>query len=207
MSTIQLPALKIINSQTGAAILNLFFANPDREYYLRQIEKLTGYSVGNIRREMTKLQADGLFVIRQLGKMKLYRLNPAYPLYSEVRDIIRKTIGIEGTLKGLLSGQAGINFAFIYGSFAEGKEKALSDIDIIVIGVAKPKEIKSLFFEHQNKIGREINSIVYTQEEFLNKLKNKDHFISALARQKKIFIKGEEGEFKRFIQIRKTRKT
>ena len=203
----QLSSVKIIKSKTRASMLALFFINPGNEYYLRQIEALIGYSVGNIRREMGKLEADGLFVTRNIGRIKLYRLNKAYPLYNEIKSIIRKTIGIEGGLKAALKRFRDVNFAFLYGSFAEDKEKILSDVDIIVIGKVKPKEMKTLFFEYQAKIGREINSIVYTPQEFLKKLKAKNHFILSLSKAKKIFIKGTENEFRRFIQIRQTKKT
>lgn len=197
---------RLIKSKTRASILQLFFNHPQEEYYLRQIEQLTGYSVGNIRREMNKLAADGLFLIRAIGKIKLYRLNKAYPLYNEIKSIISKTIGMEAGLKSVLSGIKGIDFAFIHGSFAEGREKSLSDVDIIIIAGARPKEIKPLLFEYQSKITREINSIIYTKKEFLRKLAAKNHFITALLGKKKIFIKGDEDEFGRFIQIRQARK-
>jgi uncharacterized protein len=200
-------SIKIIKSKTRASILELFFNHPENEYYLRQIESLIGYSVGNIRREMTVLESDGLFSSRNIGRMRLYKLNKAYPLFDEIKGIIRKTIGMEGGLKKVLSNLKNVDFAFIYGSFSEGRETALSDIDIIVIGGIKAKEIKSLFFEYQSKTGREINSIVYTKEEFLNKIKTKNHFIMALLKEKKIFIKGNENEFRRFIQIRQAPKT
>lgn len=201
-----LSSIRLIKSKTRASILQLFFNHPQEEYYLRQLEQLTGYSVGNIRREMSKLAADGLFLIRAIGKIKLYRLNKAYPLYNEIKGIIRKTIGIEASLKAALSGIKGVDFAFIYGSFAEDREKSLSDVDIIIIAGARPKKIKPLLFEYQSKITREINSIIYTKKEFLSKLAAKNHFITALLGKKKIFIKGDEDEFGRFIQIRQARK-
>jgi len=200
-------SIKIIKSKTRASILELFFSHPENEYYLRQIESLTGYSVGNIRREMAVLESDGLFSSRNIGRIKLFQLNKTYPLYNEIKSIIRKTIGIEGGLKKILTNFKNADFGFIYGSFTEGRETALSDVDTIVIGDIKPKEIKSLFFEYQSKTGREINSIVYTKEEFINKVKTKNHFITALLKGKKIFIKGTENEFRGFIQIRQAPKT
>lgn len=203
----QLSSLKIIKSRTRSSILALFFNHPGNEYYLRQIEGLTGYSVGNIRREMGMLEADGLFISRNIGRIKLYSLNKTYPLYNEIKSIIRKTIGIEGSLKAELKRFKDIDFAFIYGSLAEEKDKVLSDVDIIVIGKVSPKEMKALFFEYQAKIGRETNSTVYRPDEFLKKLKDKNHFISSLVKAKKIFIKGEENEFRRFVQIWQAGKT
>jgi predicted nucleotidyltransferase len=148
-----------------------------------------------------------LFLSRAIGKIKLYRLNRAYPLYNEIKGIIRKTVGIEAGVKAALSGVKGIDFAFIYGSFAEDRETSLSDIDIIIIAGARPKEIKSRLFEYQSRIAREINSIIYTKKEFLSKLAAKDHFVTVLLGKKKIFIQGDANEFGRFIQIRQARKT
>lgn len=83
----------MLKSKTRASILRIFFDDPEKEYYLRQLEALTGYSVGNVRREMLMLEAGGLLRARYLGKVRLYKLNTSYPLYSEIRGIVRKTVG------------------------------------------------------------------------------------------------------------------
>ena len=197
---------QITRSKTRAAILELFFNDPEKEYYLRQIEKLTGYSVGNIRREIITLEASGLFTHKMLGKIKLYKLNTDYSLYKEIKDIVRKTISIEGRLKAIMNQYKKIEFAFIYGSFAKSKERSASDIDVMVIGSVAPKNIKSDLFRYQSSIGREVNSIVCTKDEFLKKIKDKNHFVSSVSKEPKIFLKGSEDEFKRFIQIRKAKK-
>ena len=198
--------IEITKSKTKIAILELFFNEPRGEFYLRQLESITGYSVGNIRREMIKLEKSGLFLSRIMGKMKLYRLNTAYPFYNEIKNIVRKTIGIECRLKEIIKKYQDIKFAFIYGSFARGKEKALSDIDLIVIGGIDFKGIKTCIYEYQSKIGREINSVIYSPEEFLSKFKAENHFIHTVIKEPKIFLKGAEDEFRRFIQIRENTK-
>lgn len=196
-----LDIIQITKSKTRIAILELFFNDSEQEYYLRQIEKLTGYSVGNIRREINNLQAGGLFAYRMLGRVKLYRLNKDYAIYNELKNIIRKTISIEGALRKIMQPQTGIRFSFIYGSFAKGREVSLSDIDIIIIGDINPRIVKSKLFEYQSEVKREINSTVYTEEEFIRKVKEKNHFISAIIKEPKIFLRGSEDEFRRFIQV------
>lgn len=191
--------IQITKSKTRIAILELFFNDPEKEYYLRQIEKLTRYSVGNIRRDMTALESSGLFTYRMLGKMKLYKLNPSYALYKEIKDIIRKTISIEGRLRSIVAKYKQIQLAFIYGSFAKAKEKSISDIDIMIIGDVALKKIKSDLYEYQSKVSREVNSIIYSKDEFLKKLKSGNHFINSVIKGPKIFLKGSEDELRRFI--------
>lgn len=193
---------QLTRSKTKKAILELFFNTPEKEYYLRQIESITGFSVGNIRREMISLERNGLFLCRMLGKMKLYRLNTSHIIYNEIKAIIQKTIGIKGSLKKIVTEHKDIKIAFIYGSFAKSEESTVSDIDVIVIGDIRPKIIKEGLYEYQVRIGREINSSVYSEEEFLKKIKNKNHFINVLLKGSKIFLKGTEDEFGKFAQIR-----
>lgn len=199
--------LQITKSKTRAAILELFFNDPEQEYYLRQIERLIGYSAGNIRREMISLEESGLFAHRMLGKVKLYKLNKDYPIYNDLKNIVRKTISIVGKLRDIMHKHKKIIFTFIHGSFAKGKESSSSDIDIIIIGSIASKAISSELFEYESHVKREINSTIYTEREFLDKLRKRNHFISTIIKEPKIFLKGTEDEFGRFVQIRKTEKT
>ena len=201
-----LSSISILKSKTRSSILKTFFNDPEKEYYLRQLEYVTGYSVANIRREMIRLETDGIFQSRDVGKTKSYKLNKNYPLYDEIKNIVRKTIGIEYSLKEVLKKDKGIDFAFIYGSYAEAREHSLSDIDVIAIGSTNPRQIKSALFECQAALNREINSIVYSKDEFLKKLNERNHFVCAITKVKKIFIKGDENEFRRFVQIREASK-
>jgi len=191
----------LTNSKTQKAVLELFFNDPEKEYYLRQIEHLTGYSVGNIRREMVKLGKTGLFITRMLGRIKLYRLNKLHPIYNEIKNIVYKTIGIIGSLRDIFSKHKEVKFAFIYGSFAKGQEQSLSDIDIMIIGDIKSRIITPDIYDYQAKILREINTTFYTPEEFLDKIDKHSHFLTTVVKEPKIFLKGEDNEFGEFIQI------
>lgn len=196
----------IIRSKTRRAILRLFFDNAEREYYLREIGRLTGYPIGNIRRDMLKLESMGLFSKRILGNLTLYSLNKKYKLYGEYKSLVRKTIGVERGLRDIAAKYKDLRFAFIYGSYATGQENAESDIDIVLIGSASMKAVKSDMFEYQSAIGFEINSTLYSEEEFIDKIREKNHFIVSLCKAKKIFLKGAENEFRGFIKVQQDRK-
>ncbi|PSQ92521.1 MAG: hypothetical protein BRD57_02625 [Proteobacteria bacterium SW_6_67_9] len=48
--------------------------------------------------------------------------------------MVRKTVGLAEPLRGALSSlQGGVEVAFLYGSVAEGTDRAESDIDLMVI--------------------------------------------------------------------------
>ena len=52
----------------------------------------------------------------------------------ELKNIVFKTVGVEGLLKQLLKEVKGIKVALIYGSFAKNTEHAASDIDLLLTG-------------------------------------------------------------------------
>ncbi len=64
-----------------------------------------------------------------------YRANPDHPIFAELHALLAKTTGVFHLLREALAPLAeNIEFAFVYGSFARGEEKAESDIDLMVIG-------------------------------------------------------------------------
>ena len=64
----------ITKSKLREQLLALYFTNPDKKYYLRELERILKFSVGNIRRELIKLQSAGLFLSESKGNLVYYYL-------------------------------------------------------------------------------------------------------------------------------------
>jgi predicted nucleotidyltransferase len=69
-------------------------------------------------------------------------------------------------LKDAIYDIMGIESAFIYGSFAKGREKAVSDIDLCIIGGIDEDQLIAKINAIEESIKREINYTLYTPEEF-----------------------------------------
>lgn len=189
--------LEISKSRLRNKILLHFFTNPDDEKYLREIAIILGEDPGNLSKEMSKLEKEGIFLSADRGKQKYFSLNKKYPLFEELKSIIFKTIGIQGSLYKIVNEVVGIIFAFIYGSFAKSEESALSDIDLcLIIDIGYFNE--NIFIEKindlENRISREINYIYYSEKEWYRMVKEKDSFILSILDNQKIMLKGEESE-------------
>jgi predicted nucleotidyltransferase/predicted transcriptional regulator with HTH domain len=189
--------LEISKSRLRNKILLHFFTNPDDEKYLREIAIILGEDPGNLSKEMSKLGKEGIFLSTDRGKQKYFSLNKKYPLFEELKSIIFKTIGIQGSLYKIVNEVVGIIFAFIYGSFAKNEESALSDIDlclIIDIGYFNENIFLEKINDLENRISREINYIYYSEKEWYRMVKEKDSFILSILDNQKIMLKGEESE-------------
>jgi len=59
--------LQITKSKLREELLNLYFTNPNKRFYLRELERILGFSVGNIRRELIKLKKKAFFLQKTKG--------------------------------------------------------------------------------------------------------------------------------------------
>ena len=89
-----------------------------------------------------------------------------------------------------------IKCAFAFGSFAKGKQRAGSDIDLIVIGELGMRGLSSLLSGLQEKIGREINPHVFTEEEFKKRIKEKERFITSVLNEEFKVIIGNVDDYR-----------
>ena len=179
--------LKITKSKTREKILRHFFSDPGKRYYLRQLEKILGLSVGNVRRELLSLEKSGLFKKEEMGNQTYYFLNKNGALFDEYKKIIFKTIGVEGTLKKELQKIKGIKRAFIFGSFAKNKEDSASDIDLMIIGTVDEDVLIPKVSKLESVFNREINYHLFDEKEWNEKLKH-ESFVQEVANGPKIEI-------------------
>lgn len=187
-------SLYITKSRIRQDLLALFFTNPSQEYYLRQLQRLLGYSAGSIRRELLKFQKDSLFETKRTGNLLYYFLNKSHPLFHEIKSIVFKTTGVEGSLKQALSSIEGVKIAFIYGSFASKKEKPASDIDLMVIGDFNISNLNEKIVILEKRLKREINPTIYSLQEYKTKKRLKTGFLRDLLKNPKIILVGEEDD-------------
>ena len=189
-----LESLYIAKSKIRQNLLTLFFTNPSKKYYLRELERMLGYSAGSIRRELLRFQKDNLFNTQRVGNLLYYSLNIKHPLYKELKSIVSKTVGVEGSLRKILSSISDIKIAFIYGSFAMKHEKATSDIDLMIIGNPDTSLLNEKIAELEKKLKREINPIIYSLDEYRARKEAKSGFIMELLRKPKIMLIGKKND-------------
>jgi len=197
---------ELFSSKTRVEILKLFLFNTNNSFYQRQISNLTAQSIRGVQREVDKLNRIGLIERSIQGNRIYYKVNKKCPIVEDLKNIFFKSVGIAEVLKDNFK-EKGIKVAFIYGSYAKGEESLLSDIDLMVIGDISSKELSSILSKPKKELMREINYVVFSLNEFINKAMRKDHFINSVLKDKKIYIIGSEDELKILIKSRQIKAT
>jgi len=189
--------LKLFGSKARVELLSSFFSNPERRFYVRELERLTGEEYKNVNRELKNLEKIGLLTSEKEGNLKYYSLNQGFVLYPELKSMIFKTAGVQGALQTALLPIKGIKFAFIYGSFATGEETPKSDVDLMVIGKVRMERVLEILRDPEEKLNREINLSLFGLSEFKEQLKKKDYFVGEVFRDPKIMLIGSEDELRK----------
>jgi predicted nucleotidyltransferase len=193
--------------QTRTAILSLLYGHADESFYLRQLVRETGAGNGAVQREVKQLSDAGLIVRKTVGNLVFYQANRKSPVFSELRGLLLKTAGVRDVLREALAPLKNrIQAAFVYGSIAAQKERANSDVDLMIVGDASFEEVVSRLSNAEKRLRREINSTIYPAREFRSKLGAGNYFLTSVLQSKKLFVIGNENDLSRYEGEAKARK-
>ena len=191
----------LLGSKLRAKLLGWLLTHPSERYFVRQLKGILHEDATNLSRELTRLQRLGLLICTPEGKQKYYQANQQNPVFPELRSLLLKTSGLADVLKAALEPlEDKIRFAFVYGSMAAGTMNGQSDVDVMIIGSCTLKEVTLAVYEAQQQVGREINTTVYPEQEFLEKIRDRHHFIQTVLDGPKIFLAGGKDEFRRMVE-------
>lgn len=164
---------------------------------MREITRMVGVSVGNVRRELMILESAGILRSNKRGNLKFFSLDRESPLYRPFCELVIKTAGIPALLKELLRVNKNIIASFIYGSFARGDFDNRSDIDLFVLTDRNSsvfEKISEAIDRFEHKFDREVNVSLVEEKEFFDRLRHKDSYLLDITKGKKIFLKGGEND-------------
>jgi len=191
--------LSVLFGSYRLRVLELLLLQPDQRFHVRELARQTDTSAGTLHRELSKLAKAGLLLREKQGNQVLYQANRACPVFEELAGVFRKTSGTVSVVLGALEGIASqIQFALLFGSFAQGTETAGSDVDVLVVGEASFAEVVRALYSAQEKLQREINPVVYSPAEFQLRLHNKEPLVMDVLAKPKLFLIGTEHDFAEF---------
>ena len=173
-------------------VLGLLLLRPDEALHGREIARRTGLPAGTITRELGKLAEVGLLKREKRGNQQVYSADTSGPIFAELASILRKTSGLADVLVQALAPAAPkLRVAFVFGSVAQGRETAGSDIDVLLVGELSFREAVELLYPTQAVLGREVNPKVFATDEFMAKMKVEPFLADVLAKPK-LFLIGND---------------
>lgn len=170
---------------------------PGQELHTREIARRVDADGHPVQRALEQLVDAGLVESRRLGNLRLWSVRRDSPLVPAVRDIVRRTSGVAERLRQRLMTMPDVQAAFLFGSYASGRDTLGSDIDLFIVGAVRwtalSKELRALAEE----LGREINPVVWGADEMAHPTPKKAAFLQDVLAKDKIWLVGDDSELER----------
>ncbi|HCA84059.1 MAG TPA: ArsR family transcriptional regulator [Streptomyces sp.] len=148
--------LPILRSQLQGELLALILLHPEQEYTLTELAQELGASHSAVLREVSRLAEGAILSDRRVGRTRMVGARRDTPLARPLTDLIAASFGPLPLLTEALRQVAGVEAAYIYGSWAaryQGEPgPPPEDVDVLVVGEPDADEV----FDTAERVGREL---------------------------------------------------
>lgn len=141
-----------------------FFTNGQAKAYLRGLAEEFGESTNSIRLELNKLSDAGYLVSSEQGRTIEYKANHDHPLYSDLRNIVHKYLGIDKIIETVVDKLGDLQYAFITGDYAHGNDSGT--IELVLVGEIDHVFLDKCIRKAEELVQREIQVRTYSSTEF-----------------------------------------
>lgn len=160
---------KILFFTNCQKVLSFLIQNPDKEYFDREVSKLTGVSRAGTNFALRELAEKGLISRKKRGRM--------YFSKAQSNDILIRYLKILQnivSLRPLIEKLKKLSLRLVlYGSAARGENTVGSDIDIFILTRAT-KEVEDIIFK--DKLRKKIQYVIQTPNNFIKAKKRNPTF-------------------------------
>jgi predicted nucleotidyltransferase len=181
-----------LRSDLRRKLLTYFYTNRQARAYVRQLAALLQVDSTNLSRELARLEREGLLRSEVEGRQRYYSLNRQYPYLKAAFSLLQGTVGLLPTLQKGLSKLAGIESAYLYGSFAKGESDGASDIDLLIVGRPDAGRLAQEIAGLEKLLHREISYTVFSRAELDRRLSAQDPFLTDVWQGKRIELIANE---------------
>lgn len=162
--------LPFFRSELQLRLLGLLLLDSARGWTLDDAEDVLRGPRTSIHRELHRALAAGLVVRERGSRPHVYRAAVESPLYEPLKALLERTVGLERDLADLLGAESGVRAAVIHGSWAEGRLRPDSDVDVLVVGEVDLPGLRRRARAVGRRAGRRIDLTAFRPDEFRREL-------------------------------------
>lgn len=195
---------QLFGSKTRVKLLHLFYENPNRSFYVREITRKIDEQINSVRRELANLLNIGIITSDSSNNKVFYEVNQKYTYHSALQEIFgakkrrrvaKKVDSIEAKPEATevvevleveepadLKLLGHVEAACLLGQFTRDES---SGVDVLIVGNVNSNALQKYVTELETQEGKELRYTVFSADEFRYRVQIKDRFISNILLSKK----------------------
>ncbi len=183
----------VLLGKTRSAVLREMFLNPDQRLSFNELVRRTKTGDGAVAREVKLLLDAGLLIEQREGNQRFLAARKDSPVFPELKAFLGKTSGIPAVVREALAAlEDKIEVAFIFGSVAQGRERADSDLDLFVIGTAGYSVVTEHLYPIEQRLGRRVQILYFDPSFPEDRGSLQKSSMQAILTSQKVFVLGDE---------------
>ena len=174
------PIEKLFGSKTRAKLLKLFFENPTKSFYVREMTRVIDEQINSVRRELLNLESIGVIKNETFDNKIYYSANNKHPFYHALVEIFAKKIDTardkdvhESTWDEYIRPVKG----YLRGLIVTNRLPGQDGVDMLIIGDDKTKKLTRWAEMMEKKQGKPVNYVIMTAEDFSYRKGVRDRFV------------------------------
>lgn len=178
---------QLFGSKTRVKLLQLFFGNPNRSFYVREITRTIDEQINSVRRELANLLSIGIIKSDTNNNRLYYEVDQTFQYYNPLSAIFGEgsssddsvpSAEAEGqTLKAL----GNIELAVLTGQITRDNR---SGIDLLLVGDINQTQVTKYVMELEAKEDKELRFTVMDGNEFKYRQEVNDRFLTQVLSSK-----------------------
>ena len=183
---------QLFGSKTRVKLLKLFYGNPNRAFYVREITRKIDEQINSVRRELSNLLNIGIITSDTTNNKLYYEVNQKYIYYDPLLSIfgqdgvkpktaISKPQG-EALIENEFKNLGHVSLIIYSGQFTRDSS---SPVDVLIVGDVNKNAVDKYISSIEADEGKNISYTVLTVDDFLYRRQIHDRFITRLLGAKK----------------------
>lgn len=187
---------QLFGSKTRVKLLRLFYSNPNRSFYVREITRKIDEQINSVRRELSNLLQIGIITSDTTNNRLYYEVNQKYEFYEPLRAIFGGVVVQSETTQDDHKKKApaaandspelrelgNIHLALYTGQFTRDET---SGVDLLIVGEVNPNKLQKFVTELEAKEGKEIRYAVLSLDDYQYREQINDRFVMSIRDAKK----------------------
>ena len=181
---------QLFGSKTRVKLLRLFYSNPNRAFYVREITRKIDEQINSVRRELSNLLSIGLISSDTNNNRLYYEVNQKYEFYKPLSTIFGGAVlsekvdakSTDNSKTSPLKQLGNIELAIFTGKFTRDDR---SGVDIMVVGDVNKTKFDKFISDLEAEEGHELRYTLMPVNEFTYRRQINDRFITSILSSKK----------------------
>lgn len=196
---------QLFGSKTRVKLLQLFYSNPNRSFYVREITRKIDEQINSVRRELSNLLSVGIITSDTTNNKLYYEVNQKYEFYDPLQQIFgggvkpkaaKKVVSVDGveqeqavdeaTANSDLKAVGHIDLAVYTGQFTRDET---SGVDLFIVGEVNPNAMQKYVDQLEQRENKSLRYTVMSLDDFKYRQQIRDRFaVAILAAKKQVLV-------------------